>query len=58
MQMPFASLTVGQVFFAVVHEKTRPPLDAFDRAKQELPEEDHRCAQSSTRRSFACWQAL
>ena len=44
VQMPFASLTVGQVFFAVVHEKTRPPLDAFDQAKQELPEEDHRCA--------------
>ena len=58
MQMPFANLTVGQVFFAVVHEKTRPPLDAFDRAKQELPEEDHRCAKRSTKRPFVSWQAL
>lgn len=31
-QMPFANFTVGQVFFAVVHDKLRPPLDAFHKA--------------------------
>ena len=39
-QMPFANLKVGQVFFAVVHEKMRPPLDVIDQAKQDLPEEE------------------
>ncbi len=28
-QMPFANFTVGQVFFAVVHDRLRPPLEFF-----------------------------
>lgn len=31
-QMPFANFTVGQVFFAVVHDHLRPPLDFFQDA--------------------------
>ena len=32
LQMPFANFTVGQVFFAVVHDRLRPPLDFFHQA--------------------------
>ena len=31
-QSPFANLTLGALFFAVVHEKRRPDLGAFDAA--------------------------
>jgi hypothetical protein len=39
VQMPFSSFTVGQVFFAVVHEHARPPLDFFEKAMAENEEE-------------------
>ena len=39
MQMPFANFTVGQVFFAVVHDHLRPPLDFFEKAKEENEKE-------------------
>ena len=38
-QMPFANFTVGQVFFAVVHDQLRPPLDAFHKAMAEREDE-------------------
>lgn len=53
--MPFANLTVGQVFFAVVHEKTRPALDIIDKAKQDLPEEDHRTLDMYADLMQRCW---
>ena len=53
--MPFANLTVGQVFFAVVHEKTRPALDVIDKAKQDLPEEDHRTLDMYANLMQRCW---
>lgn len=31
-QTPFANLTLGALFFAVVHEKRRPDLGAFEAA--------------------------
>ena len=38
-QMPFANFTVGQVFFAVVHDQLRPSLDAFAGAMEAMGEE-------------------
>ncbi|CAL8462804.1 g2337 [Coccomyxa elongata] len=38
-QMPFANFTVGQVFFAVVHDHLRPPLDFFHQAMEKNEEE-------------------
>jgi hypothetical protein len=37
--MPFANFTVGQVFFAVVHDDLRPPVEAFGRAMELFGEE-------------------
>lgn len=37
--MPFANFTVGQVFFAVVHDHIRPPLDVFKEAIEKSEEE-------------------
>lgn len=34
-------MTSCQVFFAVVNERQRPTLDAFDRALLEVPEDKH-----------------
>lgn len=39
LQMPFANFTVGQVFFAVVHDHLRPPLDFFQQAMGKMEEE-------------------
>ena len=55
MQMPFATLTVGQVFFAVVHEKARPVLDVFDKAKENLAEEEHRTLDMYKALMQSCW---
>ena len=57
VQMPFASLTVGQVFFAVVHEKTRPPwmpLIGPNRNSQRRTTGAHSAPPSAS----VCWQAL
>lgn len=37
--MPFANFTVGQVFFAVVHDHLRPPTEAFGKAMELFGEE-------------------
>ena len=54
-QMPFANLTVGQVFFAVVHEKTRPALDVFDKARQDLPEDEQVMLTKYEALMTSCW---
>ena len=54
-QMPFANLTVGQVFFAVVHEKTRPPLDVLDKARQDLPEDEQVMLNKYEALMTSCW---
>ena len=53
--MPFANFTVGQVFFAVVHEKARPPLDVIERARAGMPEEDHRTLEMYQELMTSCW---
>ena len=55
-QVPFADLKVGQVFFAVVHENMRPPLDVVDQAKVDLPEEeDHHTLDMYAGLMQRCW---
>ena len=54
-QMPFANLTVGQVFFAVVHEKTRPPLDMLDKARQDCPEDEQVMLNKYEALMTSCW---
>ena len=54
-QMPFANLTVGQVFFAVVHEKTRPPLDVLEKARRDLPEDEQVMLNKYAALMPSCW---
>ena len=54
-QMPFANLTVGQVFFAVVHEKTRPSLDVLEKARQDSPEDEQVMLNKYEALMTSCW---
>ena len=39
LQVPFQGLSADQIYSGVVHERARPPLDAFSAAKQRSPQE-------------------
>ena len=56
--MPFANLTVGQVFFAVVHEKARPPLDMLEKARQDLPEDERAMLDRYKALMISCWAEI
>ena len=55
-QVPFQGLTIGQVYSRVVHSGARPPLDAFDAAKERSAEERPSLA-AYTALLVACWAA-
>ena len=55
-QVPFQGLTIGQVYSRVVHSGARPPLDAFDAAKERCAEERPALA-AYTALLEACWSA-